>query len=193
MANMNLYRICDPETFEEVPPGGVGEICARSDCCFSGYYNNEAATRDSFIPNAPEWFRTGDKGSMDPETKMLSILGRYKQIFKVRYEEVSPVEVESELLQHDRVVDALVTSTAARHDEKDRECMAYIVAQSGVQLKAQDVVDFVASRLAAHKAPTGAVVFCDRIPRGAMGKPLNKELSKVIPLEGSAKFLKIAS
>lgn len=183
----NIHRIIDPETLEQVPPGGVGEICLRSVCLFSGYYNNEAATRESFLPNDPEWFRTGDKGFAHPETGFLTLVGRYKQIFKVRYEEVAPAEVEGELLQHTSIADALVTSTVARDDEKGREALAYVVPLA--KLTAQEVVDFVASRLAAHKVPTGGVVFCDKIPRGAMGKPLAKEMDAIKPLDGSARFL----
>lgn len=130
---------------------------------------------------------------MDPDTGVLTLVGRLKQIFKVRYEEVSPTEVESELIRHGGIADALVMPTEARDDPAERECMAYIVPQEGAQLTAQGLVDFVASRLAPHKAPTGGIVFCDTIPRGAMGKPIGKELGKLMPLPGSAKFLATAA
>ncbi|KAK8146083.1 hypothetical protein G3M48_003620 [Beauveria asiatica] len=182
-------KIVDFDTLQEVPPGAAGEVCARSAVAFSGYYNNAAATEKAFLPGEPGWFRTGDKGAMDPESGVLTLLGRFKEIFKVRYEEVVPAEVESVLLQNSDITDALVTSTPARDDDKDRECMAYIVRRDGAQLTAQQVVDFVSSKLAAHKAPTGGVLFCDEIPRGAMGKPLKSELDKVVPLPESARFL----
>ncbi|OAQ97046.1 hypothetical protein LLEC1_03690, partial [Akanthomyces lecanii] len=37
-------KLVDPETLQEVQPGATGEVCARSPGCFSGYYNNAAAT-----------------------------------------------------------------------------------------------------------------------------------------------------
>ncbi|KAM3514045.1 hypothetical protein MY11210_002362 [Beauveria gryllotalpidicola] len=146
------------DTLQEVPPGAVGEVCARSAAAFSGYYNSAAATERAFLPGEPGWFRTGDKGVMDPESRVLTLLGRFKEIFKVRCKEVAPAEVECVFLQNGDITDALI-------------------------------VDFVASKLAAHKAPTGGVLFCDEIPRGTMGKPLKSELGKVVPLPESARFL----
>ncbi|TQV98637.1 hypothetical protein V2A60_007646 [Cordyceps javanica] len=182
-------KIVDPDTLQEVQPGAAGEVCARSTATFSGYFNNAAATERAFLPGEPGWFRTGDKGAIDAQTGILTLLGRFKEIFKVRYEEVAPAEVESVLLQNSDITDALVTSTPARDDEKDRECLAYIVRRAGAELTAQQVVDFVASKLAGHKAPTGGVLFCDNIPRGTMGKALKSELDKVVPLPESARFL----
>ncbi|KAM3471848.1 hypothetical protein MY5147_005620 [Beauveria neobassiana] len=182
-------KIVDFDTLQEVTPGAAGEVCARSAAAFSGYYNNAVATEKAFLPGEPGWFRTGDKGAIDPGSGMLTLLGRFKEIFKVRYEEVAPAEVESVLLQNGDITDALVTSTPARDDDKDRECLAYIVRRDGAQLTAQQVVDFVASKLAAHKVPTGGVLFCHEIPRGTMGKPLKSELDKAVPLPESARFL----
>ena len=39
-----------------------GEVQAKGDNIFSGYFNNEAATKDAFTPDG--WFRTGDLGSL---------------------------------------------------------------------------------------------------------------------------------
>lgn len=127
-------------------------------------------------------------GSMD-ESGAVTILGRFKHIFKVRHEEVSPAEVEYELMRHAGIADAIITSIAARDDEEDRECFAYIVTKTGTELTAQEVVDFVSSRLAVHKAPTGGVIFCKRIPRGTAGKVLHNHLAEVVPLPASAKYL----
>ncbi|KAJ6779973.1 hypothetical protein PWT90_03351 [Aphanocladium album] len=182
-------KIVDPDTLQEVSPGTAGEVCARNNGMFSSYHNNAEATASAFLPGG--WFRTGDKGVFDAGSGVLTLLGRFKEIFKVRYEEVAPAEVEDVLLQNGDVCDVVVTSTPARDDDKDRECMAYVVPRADAQLTAQAVVDFVAARLAAHKVPTGGVVFCDRIPRGAMGKPLKDELLKVASLPESARFLTV--
>ncbi|KAM3514004.1 hypothetical protein MY11210_002321 [Beauveria gryllotalpidicola] len=97
------------DTLQEVPPGAVGEVCARSAAAFSGYYNSAAATERAFLPGEPGWFRTGDKGVMDPESRVLTLLGRFKEIFKVRCKEVAPAEVECVFLQNGDITDALVT------------------------------------------------------------------------------------
>ena len=165
----------------------------RSASNFNGYYKVPAANESVFLLGEAGWLRTGDKGYLHPVTGQLFITGRFKEIFKVRYEEVSPTEVEGVLMKHKGVAEAFITSTEARDDDKDRECMAYIVRKADSQLAAQEVVNFVASKLAHHKAPTGGVIFCETIPRGAMGKTLKNSLLKVQRLPGSARFLSITS
>ena len=155
-----------------------------------GYCNNPAANQKAWLPSEGGWFRTGDKGRFNANTKELNLTGRIKDRFKIRELEVAPVEVEDQLKKHPEIVDAHITTTPARHAENLSECKAYIVLCKDSQLTAQGVVDYVASVLAAHKAPTGAVVFCKEIPRGAMGKPVRTLLERVQPLPGSAQFLR---
>ncbi|MFG3301838.1 AMP-dependent synthetase/ligase [Micromonospora chersina] len=54
-----------------------GEVLARGDVVFQGYWHNPSATRAAFT--ADGWFRTGDLGSLD-EDGYLRITGRTKEI-----------------------------------------------------------------------------------------------------------------
>ena len=54
-----------------------GEVQARGDNIFSGYFNNEAATSDAFTPDG--WFRTGDLGGYDANGALV-IKGRAKEV-----------------------------------------------------------------------------------------------------------------
>lgn len=186
-----VERIVNPETFELASPDTEGEICVRSGFVFTRYYGNPGAMKSAFLPGEQGWLRTGDKGFLDAGSGELKITGRFKGIFKVKYEEVAPTEVEHELLKHPKVADALVMATEARDNSKDLECMAYVVQKQDSQMTAQDVVNFIASRMAPHKAPTGGVVFCESFPRGAMGKVIKGQLKDIEGLAGSAKFLDI--
>ena len=188
-----LQRIIDHETLENISSDTEGEICIRSAQMLSKYCNNQAATDSAFLPdeNGP-WFRTGDKGYLDPKSGQLALTGRFKEIFKVKYEEVAPVDVENELMNHPSIIDAAVTSTTARDNDTECECVAYVVRGKGLQITAQEVVDFAASRMACHKVPTGGVVFCERIPRNAMGKTVRRELGGQEALPGSARYLDIS-
>lgn len=184
--------VVDPETLEEVGVNKEGEICARGPTVFSGYANNPEATKTTFVTRKDGvWFRTGDKGVFSSVHQQLRITGRYKEIFKVGSEEVAPAEVEAELLKHPALTDTTVTSTDGRRKVGDLEVMAYVVSKDDT-LSAQDVVDFVASRVSAWKAPTGGVTFCDGIPRTAHGKIDRKALSNASVQERSARYLSVA-
>lgn len=53
------------------------EILARGDNVFSGYYENEPASRDAFTKDG--WFRTGDLGEIAPDGRLI-IKGREKEL-----------------------------------------------------------------------------------------------------------------
>jgi 4-coumarate--CoA ligase len=90
------------------------------------------------------------------------------------------------------VAEAAVTSTVARDNSKDCECVAYIVREKHAQVTAQELVDYVAGKMSRHKAPTGGIVFCDSIPRNAMRKVIRHQLVKQEALSGSATYLEIS-
>ena len=188
-----MQRIISPETHEKVSSGIEGEICVRSPTLFSKYCNDQAATDAAFLPAEDgSWFRTGDKGYLDPKTGQLALTGRFKETFKVRLEEVAPAEVEDELLKHPSIADVAVTSTTARDSDTDCECLAYVVRGKDSQVTAQEVVDYIASGMARHKAPTGGVVFCESIPRNTMGKVMRPQLIERQALPWSAKYIDIS-
>lgn len=121
----------------------------------------------------------------------IALTGRYKEIFKVNSVQISPSEVAEQLMLHPGIADAVVCSTPARDDDDAVECMAYVVRSK--DLTAQEVVDYIATKLNRHKSPTGAVVFCEHITRGAVGKPVREHLVAQTPLPGSARYLTVSA
>ncbi len=78
-----------------------GEILVLSKGLFSGYYQNDEATRESF--NNEGWLHTGDIGSLDQDG-YLTIQGRKKDTFKTaKGKFVSPVPIEKKLFEYSRV------------------------------------------------------------------------------------------
>ncbi|HYW85623.1 MAG TPA: AMP-binding protein, partial [Spirochaetia bacterium] len=96
-------RIADPR-----PDTGVGEIQVRGPNVMSGYYNDEARTREVFTGDG--WLRTGDLGTIDSKGR-LSIRGRLKNmILGASGENVYPEEIEAVINQSAWVEDSLVYS-----------------------------------------------------------------------------------
>lgn len=144
-----------------------------------------------------DWFRTGDRGYVDAQTGQLAITGRYKEIFKVANNMVSPEEVERVLLAHPAVEDAVIGPIPARYDANEFEVRAYVVlkkkkddAESTVT--AQEIAQFVAARLSKHKVPTGGVIFCAEIPRNAMKKVMRRQVVDVVPMKGSETWIQLS-
>ncbi len=83
-----------------------GEVQAKGDNIFSGYYKNEIATKDSFTSDG--WFRTGDIGVFD-ESGALVIKGRAKEVIVTGAGiNVYPDELETVLLRTPGVRDGCV-------------------------------------------------------------------------------------
>ncbi|MCX7027529.1 MAG: AMP-binding protein [Spirochaetes bacterium] len=94
-------RIAEPK-----PGSGEGEIQAKGDSVFKGYYLDEVRTRESFTEDG--WFKTGDLGYIDAKGR-LSVRGRLKtMILGASGENIYPEEVEAVLNQSPYVAESLV-------------------------------------------------------------------------------------
>jgi long-chain acyl-CoA synthetase len=82
-----------------------GEILAKGDVVFRGYWNNEEATGNTLVDG---WFHTGDLGSLDDDG-YLSITGRKKElIVTAGGKNVAPAVLEDRVRAHRLVSQALV-------------------------------------------------------------------------------------
>jgi long-chain acyl-CoA synthetase len=82
-----------------------GEVLLHGDHLFSGYWNNEEATRDSLSDG---WFHSGDLGSLD-EDGFLTITGRKKEILVTAAgKNVAPSVIEDRIRGHALVAECMV-------------------------------------------------------------------------------------
>ena len=82
-----------------------GEILIRGNNIFSGYRNNETATKEAVVDG---WFRTGDIGELDHEG-FLSITGRKKELLiTAGGKNVIPAFLEDRLRAHPLVSQCIV-------------------------------------------------------------------------------------
>src|SRR5262249_61661697 len=89
--------IVDAEALRERPGGQAGEIWISGSHVAAGYWNDGAATRETFdarLPDRPDraYLRTGDLGLMSGGD--LHIVGRIKELLIVNGESLHPQDIE---------------------------------------------------------------------------------------------------
>jgi acyl-CoA synthetase (AMP-forming)/AMP-acid ligase II len=164
-------KLVDPETGQEVGPGERGELWVKGPNVMSGYLNNPEATAVTLDDEG--YLHTGDVATVTEEG-VFTIVDRVKELIKYKGYQVPPAELEALLLTHDKIADAAVIGV--RDAEGEEVPKAFVVRQeSGADLTADDVMTFVAERIAPHKK-VRVVEFIDQIPKSASGKILRKDL-----------------
>ena len=162
-AIMTRIALCD-EHDGEVPPGTPGEICVRSPAVFRGYWNLEEETKYTFRNG---WHHTGDLGRLDGEG-FLWYAGRKpeKELIKPGGENVYPAEVEKALLSHPAIAEASVIGVP--DPDWGEAVKAVCVFKEGCTASAEELIAFVANRIARYKKPKH-VVFVAELPKTAAG------------------------
>jgi len=154
-------RIAD-ESGRELPPGEVGEICARGPLVMCGYLHrdeeNARRSRDG-------WHRTNDLG-MRKEDGSLVFVGPKTTMIKTGVENVYPAQVEACLKNHPAVADACVIGVP--DPVWQQNVKAIVVRKPDAEASAEALIEHCRERLASYKKPK-TVVFADALPRTASG------------------------
>jgi fatty-acyl-CoA synthase len=150
----------------DVPRDGktIGEIVAMGDQVMEGYYAEPRAT--AAVMTGP-WLHTGDMAVWD-EDSYIQIVDRSKEIIISGGENISSLEVEKAIYAHNGVLECAVV---AAPDEKWGEVpVAIVMRKPGIALTAEELMDFLSSRLGRFKLPR-AVEFRDEpLPKTGTGK-----------------------
>jgi fatty acid CoA ligase FadD36 len=147
----------------------VGKLQVRGPMMFDGYLNRPEATAEAF--DADGWYRTGDVAVVDGEG-MHRIVGRESvDLIKSGGYRVGAGEIETSLLGHPGVQEAAVVGLP--DEDLGQRIVAFVVGSS--ELKADELIDYVARELSVHKRPR-EVRIVDALPRNAMGKVMKKQL-----------------
>jgi fatty-acyl-CoA synthase len=169
------YRVIDPDTGTDVPPGEVGELVASGPGVTRGYYRNDEATAAVFTKDG--WLHTGDLGRIDSDG-YLKLMGRLKESYRCGGETVLPTDTEDQLVLHPSVLQAHVVPVP---DPKMGEVgAAFVVPRPGATIDPEALIAHCRERLARFKVPKYVLpVAVEEIPVTPSGRARKFMLTKL--------------
>jgi acyl-CoA synthetase (AMP-forming)/AMP-acid ligase II len=148
----NVVRIVDRESGDIQPQGMPGEIRVKGPTLMKGYL--KVAPEEVF--DSDGFFATGDAGYVDDDG-MLHWVGRTNDLIKTGGANVSPVEIENELIRHPDLKSAFAVGVA---DETFGEIVVVCaVAHPDRGIDEDAVRAFLRGRLASYKIPRRVLFF----------------------------------
>ena len=156
----------------EVALGEIGEVIVRGPHCQPGYYKNSEATEEVWQNG---WFRTGDLASFDAEGRV-TIRGRRKDMIIRGGQNIYPLEIESILLRHPRVLKATVVGMP--DPEMGERACVFVVLKTGEKFSLSEMIFFMKDQgIASFKIPERLEIIND-LPLAGGIKVDKKELRK---------------
>lgn len=157
-------KIVDIHTGETLPPGNIGEFCARGYNIMKGYYKMPEAT--ALAIDADGWLHFGDLAVCD-EDGYYKVTGRLKDMIIRGGENIYPKELEECLYHFDKVKDVQVIGVPSK--KYGEEVCACVIAKDGVELTEDEVKEYYKQNVAFYKIPR-YVWFMNDFPMTASGK-----------------------
>lgn len=157
----------------DMAAGLVGEILIKGPNVMLKYWN---APKRSAHALQDGWFHTGDMGHLDSDG-FLYVDDRKKDMIISGGENVYPAELENILAANPAIAEAAVVGAS---DEKWGEvAVAFVVTKPSKKMAVADVKGLFDGQLARFKHPK-QVIFCDALPRNAMGKVVKDDLRQQV-------------
>ncbi|NQU37436.1 MAG: AMP-binding protein [Actinobacteria bacterium] len=154
-------------TGEEVDEGDPGEIQVRGANLFSGYWPDGAEG-----PDGDGWFATGDVALAD-EDGDLHLVDRRRDLILVSGFNVYPREIETVLSRVPGVAEVAVVGVS--HPFTGEAVKAIVVPMPGIELEADDILEYAQGHLARFKSPT-IVEVVGALPHSVTGKIIKNSL-----------------
>ncbi|KAK3705095.1 hypothetical protein LTR37_013462 [Vermiconidia calcicola] len=162
-------KIVKPNTGEVLPWGSKGEIVVSGPGQMSGYLRNADKTKEALRYHEEDlepagigglgdgtvhrkWIHTGDEGFLD-EDGYLVISGRIKDIVIRGGENISPMEIEERLIEHDSIAQASVIGVPDERLGEELAAFVELRGDSSARPSDDELRIFVRQRLARFKAP----------------------------------------
>ncbi|UAW64946.2 non-ribosomal peptide synthase/polyketide synthase [Mycoavidus sp. HKI] len=166
LSNARVYVL--DRHLEPVPRGAIGELYIAGAGLARGYFNRPMLSAERFIANpfgqSERLYRTGDLARWRPDGQ-LEYLGRIDYQIKIRGFRIEPGEIETYLVEHPLVREAVVLALG---EHSDKRLVAYVVAEPDEQL-AHTLRAHLAAELPEYMVPA-AFVRLDAFPLTPNGK-----------------------
>ncbi|KAJ3653958.1 hypothetical protein Zmor_013178 [Zophobas morio] len=163
LSSNTKLKVVDFATGEMLPPNKKGEICVFSRSLMKGYHKKDSSQtfeKDGFL-------KTGDEGYYDEE-EYIYIVERIKEMFKYQSWHIIPSSIETVLLEHPAVKEAVVFGLP--HDEDGEVPAACLVLKQGGTIGEQEIDKFLTERVADRERLRGGVTFVETLPQTPTGK-----------------------
>jgi acyl-CoA synthetase (AMP-forming)/AMP-acid ligase II len=159
----DLVRVVD-EDMHDVPRDSetMGEVVMRGNNVMSGYFADEAATRNAFLGG---WFHSGDLAVWHPDGN-IELRDRSKDVIISGGENISSIEVEQTICAHPAVLECAVIGIP--HERWGERPKAIITLKSEASASADEIIAFCRQRLAHYKCPD--VIEFGQLPKTSTGK-----------------------
>ncbi|KAH8104506.1 hypothetical protein BXZ70DRAFT_904699 [Cristinia sonorae] len=158
-----------------------GELWLRGRNVAMGYYNNEQATKETFVDG---WLRTGDSLRANANGTFFFV-DRLKDTLKISGAQVSPTEIEDVLRSHPSgfILDVSVAGVPGTRSEDEKVPRAWIVLSDegkriGEHVVAKELDEWVKTNLSSFKWLRGGIEVVDEIPKLSTGKVLRRALQQ---------------
>jgi len=184
--------IVNPLTLNPLPPGVEGEVAITGSTLFSGYLDNPLANQQAwFLLRSPTdgrlhaWFLTGDLGQTDAEGA-LTLGGRVKELIKKGGEQIAPLEVETLLVQHPWIQEAVCFSVPSQIHGEEVGCALVLAPTIPHRITMPTLLTEIRPwlrdmGLAAYKYPSvWKLVRREDLPRTASHKYVRRGLFEVL-------------
>lgn len=144
-----------------------GQLAVRGPQVMAGYWNNDKETKNIFYE---DYLLTGDIVQMDSDGYFF-LVDRLKEMINSGGLKIYPSEVESVLISHESVKDAMAVGMPNK--TLGEVVRAYVVVKNKISQK--ELIDFCKKNLAVYKVPR-KIEFREELPRSIIGKALKKNL-----------------
>ncbi|MCK0438397.1 amino acid adenylation domain-containing protein [Gordonia alkaliphila] len=163
----------------EAPVGAAGDLYLIGEQVALGYLHRLGQTATAFVAcpfvSGTRMYRTGDRAVRRADGR-LDFLGRSDFQLKIRGIRIEPGEVDSALVAHPAVANAM--SLGVKGPAGEMVLVSYASLTGGAQATGDELVEFLAEHLPTHMVPSSIVVI-DEFPTTLVGKIDRRRLPAV--------------